>query len=1018
MLGPLEVRDGERPVALGGVKQRSVLALLLLNAREVVSSDRLIDELWGDAPPPTAATALHGHISQLRKALEPERPAGTEGLIRTREPGYVLVIDPEQLDLARFERLQESARSALASGDARTASEQLERAMGLWRGRPLEDLAAERFAAAAVRRLEELRAVAVEERFDAKLALGRDRELVPQLESAIAREPWRERLRGQLMLALYRSGRQADALRVYDETRRTLVDELGIEPGRALQGLQQRILEQDPALELDTGPRTTQPPRRGKRMPLLGGAVAALLAAAIALTLSLVLGGHHEGAGPVPANSLAAISPTSGRVSAHFPVGGTPTSVAVGQGAVWTLNADDQTVTRIDLRTHRVRTFGTGGVPTDIAVGDGSLWVGNGARTRAQFVGPVATSVSRLDPDSAAVLATATLPPPQQRVSNQSQYHIAVGRKGVWVINPDFSVSRIDPATGRIAARIRDVSAIALATGREGTWALEESGSIARLSPDGDRVTQRARVPASSLSSIAVGRGAVWATDPYAGTLWRIDPRPRPVERTIPLAVGANDVAYGGGSVWVSNGVSGNVSRIDPVTNEVTQTIALGNTPGRLAVGGGKVWVAVAGAPGVSLPAASKERAQVRALPASVCGRVFFGGGGRPQRLIVSDLPLRGAPGLPTQQMSAAIAYVLRERGFRAGRFRVGYQSCDDSTSQTDIFDERKCIANAKAWVANPLVVGVVGPYNSGCAVNEIPIAGRGGLAMISPTNSDVGLTHVGPLTPPGLLDRLYPTHRRNYARLYPSEDLQGAAVAEFVRRRRLRSVYVLDDRGYGAPMAASFRREARRLGLRLAGSSSWDPSARGYGGLAERVARAGAQGVFVSGLIDTRGADVIRALRTRLGRRVKIMTNDGFLPIAALFRATGAAARGVYVSAAALPNRQLGLSGREFVTRFAATQHGAEVDHAAVYAAQAAQVLLDAIARSDGSRASVTRALLATRVRGGILGSFGFDANGDPTIAPITIVRAQRPGGVASVESIDGADVVAVINPRGVLTR
>jgi DNA-binding SARP family transcriptional activator/ABC-type branched-subunit amino acid transport system substrate-binding protein len=1017
VLGPLEVRDGGRPIALGGVKQRSVLALLIVNAGEVVSRDRFIDELWGESPPSTAPTALQGYISQLRKALEPERPPGTESLILTREPGYLLAIDPEQLDLSRFERLQANARRALANGDARAASEDLERALGLWRGRALEDLAAERFAADPVRRLEELRAVAIEERFDAELALGRDRELVPEVEAAVAREPLRERLRAQLMLALYRSGRQADALGAYDEARRTLVQEVGIEPGRALQDMQLRILDQDPALELDTDRPLAGRARRRGRMPLLAAGAAAVVAAGLALALYFLLG-SNTGSGPVPGNSMAAISTTSGELPEHFPVGGTPTSVAVGQGAVWALNADDQTVTRIDLRTHGIRTFGTGGVPTDIAVGDGSLWVGNGVRTGAQFVGPVATTVSRLDPDSAAVLATVALPRPHQRVSNQSQYHIAVGSDGVWVINPDFSISRIDPATNRIASRIRDVSAIAVATGVGGTWVLEDSGSLARLSPRGDHVTQRVHVPASSLTSIAVGHGAVWATDPYAGTLWRIDPRPQPVERTIPLAVGASDVAYGAGSVWVANGLTGNLSRIDAETNEVTKTIALGNTPGRLSVGDGKVWVAVAGAPGESVPAASKEQASLPALPASVCGRVFFGGGGRPQRLIVSDFPLRGAPALPTQQMSAAIAYVLRARGFRAGRFRVGYQSCDDSTSQRDIFDERKCATNAKAWVGNPLVVGVVGPYNSGCAFNEIPIANRAGLAMISPTNSDVGLTHVGPLTPPGLLARLYPTHERNYARLYPSEDVQGAAAAEFARRRKWHRVYVLDDRGYGAPMAASFRSAARRLGLRVAGSSSWDPSARGYAPLAERVARTAVRAVFVSGLIDTRGAAVIGALRKRLGRGVQILANDGFLPVAALFRAAGGAARGVYITAAGVRNGQLGLTGREFVTRFAAIQRGAEVDHAAVYAAQAAQVLLDAISRSDGSRASVTRALLATHVRAGILGSFGFDARGDPTVAPITIVRSRGPGGNSSVESIDGADVVAVINPRHDLTR
>ena len=213
-------------------------------------------------------------------------------------------------------------------------------------------------------------------------------------------------------------------------------------------------------------------------------------------------------------------------------------------------------------------------------------------------------------------------------------------------------------------------------------------------------MAQRVRVPASSLSSIAVGAGAVWLTDPDEGTLWRVDPR-GPLERTIPLAVGAADVAYGAGALWVSNGLTGTVSRIDPRTNRVTAVLAVGNTPGRLAVGGQTVWTAVAGAPGSSLPVASQGGTNGAALPASICGRVFSSGDQPPQRLIVSDLPLRGA-GLPTRQMSAAVAYVLRQHGFRAGRFSVGYQSCDDSTAQTGIFDDRKCTANAKAWVTEP----------------------------------------------------------------------------------------------------------------------------------------------------------------------------------------------------------------------------------------------------------------------------------------------------------------------------
>jgi branched-chain amino acid transport system substrate-binding protein len=574
-------------------------------------------------------------------------------------------------------------------------------------------------------------------------------------------------------------------------------------------------------------------------------------------------------------------------------------------------------------------------------------------------------------------------------------------------------VSRIDPATDRIAARIRDVSAVAVATGPEGTWALEGTGTIARLGDHGDHVLQRVRIPSGALSSIAVGAGAVWSTDPDQGTLWRIDPSGEPVERTIPLAVGASDVTFGEGAVWVANGLSGTVVRVDPRANQVTNTIAIGNTPGQLAVGAGGVWLAVAGTQGASLPAASQGDAGVSALPAAVCGPVLFAGRAPPQRLIVSDLPLRGSPGLPTRQMSAAIEYVLREHGFRAGRFRLGYQSCDDSTAQSGIFDDRKCVANAKRWVENRLVVGVIGPYNSGCAYDEIPIADRGGpLAMISPTNSDVGLTHRGPLTPPDIPSRLYPARIRNYARLYPSDDLQAAAMAEFARHRRLSSVYLLDDGGFGKQMAASFRLAATRLRLRVAGSGSWNPAAANYRALVQRIVTSRANGVYLSGLIDTNGGRVIRAIRQQFGGSIVILANNGLLPVTELFQSAGSAARGVYITTEALPNSELGLAGREFVTRFAATQHQAPVDQAAVYAAQATEALLAAIASSNGTRESVTQALMTTCVREGILGSFCFDRDGDPTSAPVAIVRAARPGGVPTVESIDGADVIAVIQP------
>ena len=250
ILGSLEVLDEGREVALGGSKQRALLAVLLLHANETLSTDRLIDELWGETPPATAAKTVQVHVSRLRKALRAETtwssPASTATSCRSIASGSTL-----------------TASSASSTTDAPSwrraaptqAAAALEQALALWRGTPLADLAYEPFAQGEIGRLGDLHAAAVEQQIEAKLALGRHAEVVGQLENLIAEHPYRERLRGQLMLALYRCERQADALQAYQDARVTLVEELGIEPGERLRGLEAAILAQDPALALPSRSR-------------------------------------------------------------------------------------------------------------------------------------------------------------------------------------------------------------------------------------------------------------------------------------------------------------------------------------------------------------------------------------------------------------------------------------------------------------------------------------------------------------------------------------------------------------------------------------------------------------------------------------------------------------------------------------------------------------------------------------------------------------------------------------------
>jgi DNA-binding SARP family transcriptional activator len=271
ILGPLEVEQEAGPVLLGGLKQRAVLALLLLDAGRVVSIDRLVDALWGEVPPRTAVTSLQNFVSQLRKALGPE-------ILETKPPGYRVNVQPGELDLARFRTLVDAARG----GDPVERSQTLREALSLWRGAALADFAFEAFAQPHIAHLEELRLAALEERVEADLDAAHHAELVGELEGLVEQHPVRERLRGQYMLALYRSGRQAESLDAYQEGRRILVEQLGIEPSRELQQLHGAILRQEAGLQAPGAAPPSEDHFEQVLLALFGGRLVAVLGAEVA----------------------------------------------------------------------------------------------------------------------------------------------------------------------------------------------------------------------------------------------------------------------------------------------------------------------------------------------------------------------------------------------------------------------------------------------------------------------------------------------------------------------------------------------------------------------------------------------------------------------------------------------------------------------------------------------------------------------------------------------------------------
>ena len=590
ILGPLEVSADGRVIEVGGPKLRALLAILLLRANEAVPRDVLIWDLWGEQPPAGAQGSLDVYVWRLRGALG---AAANGPVVVTRPGAYCLLVDEGQLDVRRFERLVEQGRSALAANAPGPAAASLRAALQLWRGNALGDLACEPFAQVETGRLEELRLGAVEDRIEADLALGRHADVVSELEALVATHPLRERLYGQLMIALYRGGRQAEALEAYQAARRHLVEELGLEPRPALQRLERAILRQDGSLELP-GPAAPAPalyPAPGTRQSSLIGpdrrkrrtrVTAVALAGAAVLGGGLLIGSRGAPAAQAAlagVNGLVAVNTASGRLVAATPLNGAPEAVSSGAGSVWVADAGGS-VRRIDPGSGAaVDQILVGGEPGSIVSGGGAIWVAS----------TVGATVTRIDPTTESVTQTIPLP-------GANPGAIAYGAGGLWVAD---SVARelfeIDPATGSLERTLPlDLQPSAIAATGQAIWvAGYNNATVEKLTPASGRVIARVHVGDGPVA-LAFQAGALWVANSLDATVSRVDPLTLAVTSTIPVGSGPDALAAAAGSVWVANQYSGTVSRIDPRRDQVVASVGVAGAPTSLTVSGSRLWVGVA----------------------------------------------------------------------------------------------------------------------------------------------------------------------------------------------------------------------------------------------------------------------------------------------------------------------------------------------------------------------------------------------------------------------------------------
>lgn len=391
------------------------------------------------------------------------------------------------------------------------------------------------------------------------------------------------------------------------------------------------------------------------------------------------------------------------------------------------------------------------------------------------------------------------------------------------------------------------------------------------------------------------------------------------------------------------------------------------------------VIAAVAGHAGT----ARSATASVTPLPSSSCGPVVYKGSGSPDFIVASDLPLQGAIRKQTVQVSRAEIWALANAGWKAGSYKIGYQSCDDSTAQTGGWDTAKCATNAHLYANNRSVIGVLGTFNSGCAKIEIPVLNRDGLAMVSPANTSPGITTTGPGATPGEPNKYYPTGVRNYARVVANDQFQGPADAMFTKSLGVKKVYVLNDKQtYGYGVALTYKNAAIKLGLKVTGFQGWDAKASSYEALATQIKKTGAQAVFLGGIVCNNGAKLMQDIKS-VDPSIKLQMPDGFSDP----NANGAVGNGAYISVAGQPPTKLTGAGATFVKSFG-KQIGTTPNPYAAYGAEAMDVMLGAVAKGGGQRSTTSKSLFGLTVTNGILGNFTINSQGDTSGTSITIYK------------------------------